>query len=110
MNYGMGADDRDEALLELISCSALILSRRILAASVPSSGEAGVLNHGCWRACFAVIRCAGSYTKIFLRRSRKLARNGVWDGIKSCGWLVLASLSYSLRQCQVDLPVDASLP
>ena len=42
------------------SCSSLWRSRRILAASVPSSAWASSLNQGCCRASFAVIRRDGS--------------------------------------------------
>ena len=36
------------------------LSARMRAASVPSSGCATSRNQGCWSACLAVMRCAGS--------------------------------------------------
>lgn len=55
----------------------------ILAASVPSSGWAVSLNHGCCKACLAVIRLTGSYTKIFFRRSLKFFKKGVLLGIIS---------------------------
>lgn len=41
-------------------CSSRFRSSRNLAASVPSSGWTASLNHGWLRACFAVMRCAGS--------------------------------------------------
>ena len=59
------------------------LCNRILAASVPSSGVAASLNHGCCKACFAVIRSAGSQMKIFLSRSRKLLQNLLFSGMIS---------------------------
>jgi len=67
---------------------ARCLSIRILAASVPSSGCATSRNHGCWRACLAVMRWAGSYTKIFFKRSRNCLENAVLLGIMS--WALLA--------------------
>lgn len=58
------------------------LCSRILRASVPSSIIVS-LNHGCLRACLAVIRCLGSYTNIFLRRSRSCLLKGLLLGINS---------------------------
>lgn len=52
-------------------------------ASVPSSIRLS-LNQGCFKACLAVIRCLGSYTKIFWRRSRNARLNGVLIGMNSC--------------------------
>lgn len=56
---------------------------RILAASVPSSGFAISLNQGWLRACLAVMRCAGSYTKILERRSRKCLKKVLLVGMMS---------------------------
>jgi hypothetical protein len=58
------------------------LSSRIRIASVPSSTKLS-LNQGCFRACLAVILFAGSYTKIFLRRSRSCLLNAVFEGMNS---------------------------
>lgn len=58
------------------------LDRLILAASVPSSTRL-CLNHGWRRACFALIRLLGSYTKIFCSRSRNCLLKSFVDGMMS---------------------------
>jgi len=70
------------------SSAASSLCFRILLASVPSSGVACSLNHGCWSACLAVIRSFGSYIKIFFNKSRKFLQNLVLSGMISCIVLV----------------------
>lgn len=65
------------------------LSRRILAASVPSSISVS-RNHGCFRAFLADILVRGSYTNIFRSRSRncllKLLLGGImsWSSVSVC--------------------------
>ena len=82
-DYYLYAAGRADAGESSMICAAACRCRRILWASVPSSGDAASLNHACCRACLAVMRSLGSYMNIFFSRSKKFLQNLLLSGMMS---------------------------